>query len=351
MSNENTQNESTTGPGVGPNTPEEPGPAEVPEFVEESQSVSIPAEYREEEVEEEHETLGQRLVSGLLDDKMALFGAIVVLGFVLMALFAPYIAPHPPEATYGFMKEPNSYSQMNVDSDPKVETIWHPLGTDSFGHDILSRIIYGARISLAVAMATVLVAFTAGTTIGLVAGFYGGWVDSLLMRYVDFQWAFPEIILGVGIIAFLGGLGVENVVLAIGIAYIDDFARLVRGEVLSLREKEFVTAARSVGMSNRRIMFREILPNAVAPLIVQATLMIPLAILAEASLSFLGLGVKPTTPTWGLLLADGRQFISRAWWISVEPGIAIMITVLAFNMLGDGLRDIFDVSESEVEDR
>jgi peptide/nickel transport system permease protein len=171
------------------------------------------------------------------------------------------------------------------------------------------------------------------------------------MRYVDFQWAFPEIILGVAIIAFAGGRGVENVVIAIGIAYIDDFARLIRGEVLSLREEEYVTAARAIGMSNRRIMTGEILPNAVAPLIVQATLMIPLAILAEAGLSFLGLGVSPTTPTWGLLLSDGRQFISRAWWISVMPGIAIMLVVLAFNTLGDGLRDVFDVSDSEVEQR
>ena len=142
-----------------------------------------------------------------------------------------------------------------------------------------------------------------------------------------------------------------NVVIAIGIAYIDDFARLVRGEILSIREEEYVLAARTVGMSDVRIMFREMLPNAVAPLIVQGTLMIPLAILAEAGLSFLGLGVKPTTPTWGLLLSDGRQFIDRAWWISVMPGLAIMFTVLGFNAFGDGLRDALDVSESEVDER
>ncbi|WP_245154531.1 ABC transporter permease [Halorussus marinus] len=201
-----------------------------------------------------------------------------------------------------------------------------------------------------VALATVAVAFSIGTTIGLLAGFHGGGIDSVLMRYVDFQWAFPELILAVGIIAVTGGLGVLNVVIAIGIAYIDDFARLVRGEVLLIREEEYVMAARAVGMGDRRIMVREILPNAVAPLIFQGTLMIPLAILAEAGLSFLGLGVTPTTPTWGLLLSDGRQFIDQAWWISVMPGLAIMVTVLAFNMLGDGLRDIFDVSEAGVDD-
>ena len=313
--------------------------------------IDVPPEYRQDETVEDHKTIRQRLVEGLLADKLALFGAVVVVAFVLVAVFAPVAAPHDPEATFGFMKEPNSYTTGDFDGDAATERVWHPLGTDSFGHDVLSRIIYGARVSLLVALATVAVAFTVGTTIGLLAGFYGGWIDSVLMRYVDFQWAFPELILGVGIIAISGGLGVTNVVIAIGIAYIDDFARLARGEVLSLREEEYVTAARAIGMSDRRIMTREILPNAVAPLIVQATLMIPLAILAEAGLSFLGLGVKPTTPTWGLLLSDGRQFVGDAWWISVMPGFAIMLTVLAFNTLGDGLRDIFDVNDGEVESR
>jgi peptide/nickel transport system permease protein len=326
-------------PGIGPNAPGGPGPSE------------IPPEFRREERVEEHRTTRQRLVSGLLADKMALFGAVVVLGFVAMAIFAPYIAPYDPDATFAFMKAPGSHSVGDFDMDGQTERVWHPLGTDSFGHDVLSRIIFGARVSLLVALATVAVAFSVGTTIGLVAGFYGGWIDSLLMRYIDFQWAFPELILGVAIIAITGGLGVVNVVIAIGIAYIDDFARLVRGEILSIREEEYVMAAKALGMSDGRIMSREVLPNAVAPIIVQATLLIPLAILAEAGLSFLGLGVKPTTPTWGLLLSDGRQFISQAWWISVMPGLAIMVVVLAFNMLGDGLRDIFDVSEGEVEQR
>ncbi|MFB6235528.1 MAG: ABC transporter permease [Halopenitus sp.] len=308
----------------------------------------VPAEYEAEEEVEEYRSTTDRIVSVLKQDKLALAGALVVVLFVVTAVFAPYVAPHPPEQTYGFMQPPMSESVGDFDGDGQQETVTHYLGTDSFGHDILSRIIFGARISLLVALATVAFAFTVGTILGILAGYYGGWIDSVIMRYIDFQWAFPEIILGVGIIAVMGGLGVINVVLAIGIAFIDDFARLIRGEVLSIREEEYVTAARAVGMGDLRIMFKEMLPNAVAPLIVQATLMIPFAILAEASLSFLGLGVKPTTPTWGLLISDGRQFISKAWWISVMPGLAIMVVVLAFNTLGDGLRDAFDVSEGEV---
>lgn len=309
----------------------------------------VPPEYEVEETIEEHRTLATRVVSTLKRDKLALFGAVMVVLFVLTAVFAPFVAPHDPDDQFGFMKSPMSHSSGDFDGDGQAERVLHVLGTDSFGHDILTRIIYGARVSLLVAFATVAFAFCIGTTLGILAGFYGGIVDSIIMRYVDFQWAFPEIILGIGIIAVMGGLGVTNVVIAIGIAFLDDFARIIRGEVLSIREEEYVTAARAVGMGDIRIMFKEMLPNAVAPLIVQATLMIPFAILAEAGLSFLGLGVKPTTPTWGLLIADGRQFIERAWWISVMPGLAIMVTVLAFNMLGDGLRDAFDISQEEVE--
>ena len=308
----------------------------------------VPPEYERETVVTEHDSVGERIVTALLSNKLALAGAVVVVSLVVVSVFAPFVAPYGAEQTFGFMQEPMSESTGDFDGDGQMETATHYLGTDSFGHDVLTRIVYGARVSLLVALATVALAFAVGTTLGIVAGFYGGWVDSVIMRYVDFQWAFPEIILGVGIIAVMGGLGVVNVVLAIGIAFIDDFARIIRGEVLSIREEEYVVAARAVGMSDVRIMFREMLPNAVAPLIVQATLMIPLAILAEAGLSFLGLGVKPTTPTWGLLISDGRQFISQAWWISVMPGLAIMLTVLAFNTVGDALRDAFDISEQEV---
>ena len=311
----------------------------------------IPLEYRSMETDvPEHESMPRRLVKELVTNKKSLIGIIVVTTFVLTAAFAPYLAPHDPETTFMSMQPPLSHSTGDFDTDPGTERVFHLLGTDSFGHDILSRIIFGTRISLAVAMATMLFAFVFGTAIGLLAAYYGDWIDNLLMRLVDFQWAFPELILAVGIIAFAGGRGFVNVVLAIGIAYIDDFARLIRGEVLSIREQEYVIAARSVGLHDVRIMTREVLPNAIAPLIVQATIMIPLAIIAAASLSFLGLGVRPTTPAWGILLNSGRDFITAAPWISVAPGVAIAITVLGFNLLGDGLRDIFDISE-EATDR
>jgi ABC-type dipeptide/oligopeptide/nickel transport system permease subunit len=308
----------------------------------------VPVEYEIEDTIEEHASTAERIVSTLKRDKLAFLGALVVVAFVLTAVFAPYVAPHGPEQQFGFMQEPLSESAGDFDSDGQQETVTHYLGTDSFGYDILTRIIYGTQISLLVAFATVAFAFTIGTALGTTAGFYGGKLDSIIMRGIDFIWAFPTIILGVGVIAVVGGLGWLNVVIAIGIAFIDDFARIVRGEVLSIREEEYITAAEAVGMSDSRIMLREILPNAVSPIIVQATLMIPLAILGEAALSFLGLGVKPTTPTWGLLISDGRQFISQAWWISVMPGLAIMTVVLAFNTLGDGLRDALDISEQEV---
>lgn len=311
----------------------------------------VPEKYRQEEEIEEHRSLKERILRQLHRDKLAMVGAVVIVLFLIMALFAPWITPYDPDNTYDMMVEPGEHSEGDFSGDGEIEEVWHPLGTDSFGHDVLSRLIFGARISLLVALATVAFAFTTGTAIGVIAGYYGGIIDSLLMRFIDFIWAFPAIILAAGLIAFLGGLGVTNVIIAIGVAFIDDFARLVRGEVLSLREEEFILSARAVGMSDTRIMTKEILPNAVAPIIVQMTLMIPLAILAEAALSFLGLGVRPTTPTWGLLLGEGRQFISRAWWISVFPGFAIMVTVLAFNLFGDSLRDAFDVKQGEVTER
>jgi peptide/nickel transport system permease protein len=319
----------------------------VSEYVDEA---DLPYEIESDSVETPR-TTWERIWHGLRSDKLALLGALIVLGFVLVAVFAPLVAPLDPDQTYEFMKPPLSSSVGNFDSDPATERAFHLLGTDAYGHDILSQIVYGSRVSLTVAFGTIAIAFTAGTTIGLLAGYYRGIVDTLLMRYIDFQWAFPELILAVGLIAFTGGTGLWNVVIAIGIAFIDDFARLVRGEVLSLRQEEYVTAAKSVGETDRRIMSREILPNAVAPIIVQATFMIPLAILAEASLSFLGLGLNPTTPTWGILISAGRNYLQQAWWISVMPGLAIMITVLGFNMFGDGLRDVFDISDTEVDRR
>jgi peptide/nickel transport system permease protein len=311
----------------------------------------VPEEYETDEEVEEYRSTPQRIIDGMLRDKLAMTGTIIVLVFVLMAIFAPYVAPHDPSETYDFYVQPGGSSEV-VENGETTE-VWHPLGTNSFGHDMLSRIIFGARISLLVAGATATFAFTIGTTIGLVAGYYRGWVDDVLMRFIDFLWAFPALILAIAIMAFFGGIGTLNVIVAIGIAYIDDFARITRSEILSIREEEYITAARSSGLSNVRIMFGEIIPNAAGPLLVQLTLMIPLAILAEAGLTFLGVGVSPTTPSWGLLLNEGRSYMTTSWWISVFPGLAIMFTVLAFNLMGDGLRDSLnaDSGDTEVKER
>ena len=296
------------------------------------------------------QTLLDRFVITIKNDRKALFGLIVVIAFVVMAIFAPWLAPHGQNESFNSFQEPNTHSEGDFNMDGEVVEAYHLMGTDDLGYDVLSRIIYGARISLFIAFTTVTFAFAVGTIIGLAAGYYGGWIDHLLMRYIDFQWAFPTLILAIGIIAFLGEVGMSNVIIAISIAFIDDFARIVRSEVLSIREKEYIDAARAVGMGDRRIMTKEILPNAVAPIIVQASLMLPLAILAEASLSFLGLGVTPDNPTWGLMLNTGMDYVGLSWWISIFPGLAIMAVVLGFNTFGDGLRDTFDISETEVSE-
>ncbi len=181
--------------------------------------------------------------------------------------------------------------------------------------------------------------------LGVLAGYLGGWVDHIIMRYIDLQWAFPNFIIAVYLVAVFG-TGLANVIVAISLAFVDDFARIARGMVLSIKEEQYIAAARTVGVSDFRIMWRHILPNAAAPIIVQATVSVSYAILGEASLSFLGLGVEATTPTWGLILADARSFISRAWWLGIFPGLAIMLTVLSINFIGDALRDFLDVRES-----
>jgi len=263
-------------------------------------------------------------------DRKALFGMVMLSIFVFFALFAPWLSPHDPTAMDFDMLMPPSWA--------------FPLGTDDLGRDLLSRVIHGTQISLFVGITTVVIALVFGVAMGIAAGYFGGWIDMVIMRYIDLLWAFPNFIIAVYLVAVFGA-GLLNVIVAITLAFLDDFARIARGMVLIIKEEQYVSAARVSGASNFRIMWRHILPNAVAPIIVQATVCVSYAILGEASLSFLGLGVESDTPTWGLILADARSFISRAWWLGIFPGVAIMLTVLSINFLGDGLRDYFDVRE------
>ncbi|MBS0126706.1 ABC transporter permease [Thetidibacter halocola] len=266
-------------------------------------------------------------------DRKAQFGLVILGLFLLGALLAPVIAPYDPNAM-----------TLNMMAAPSGENL---LGTDDLGRDLLSRILWGTQISLFVGVATVGLALVAGVFLGVIAGYYGGWIDNLIMRYIDLQWAFPNFIIAVYLVAVFG-TGLLNVIVAIALAFLDDFARIARSMVLTLKQEQFVDAARVQGYSDLRIMLRHILPNAMAPIIVQATVSVSYAILGEASLSFLGLGVSADTPTWGLILADGRSFISRAWWLGVFPGLAIMLVVLSINFIGDALRDALDVRESDL---
>ena len=268
-------------------------------------------------------------------DKKALIGTVVLTIFLIAAILGSLIAPYDPNGMDFDMMEPPSWS--------------HPLGTDDLGRDLLSRVIVGAQVSLFVGVSTVIIALVAGLVLGILAGYLGGWVDHIIMRYIDLQWAFPNFIIAVYLVAVFG-TGLSNVIVAISLAFIDDFARIARGMVLSIKEEQYVAAARTVGVSDIRIMWRHILPNAAAPIIVLATVSVSYAILGEATLSYLGLGVDASTPTWGLILADGRSFISRAWWLGIFPGLAIMLTVFSINFIGDALRDFLDVRETTAVD-
>ena len=260
--------------------------------------------------------------------KVVLFAFIIVVIAIFVAIFAPYVAP------YGS----NEQNLLNVLKPPSWE---HLLGTDSLGRDTLSRVIYGSRIALTVGVGTVLIAATAGTIIGLIAGYFGGMTNTVIMRITDAIMSMPPVLLALVVAMVLGG-GVRGVVISISISLLPGYIRLVRGQVLTTKQNDYIMAAKSMGGKKVRIMLRHILPNCLSPLIVQMTMMMGLSILMEATLSFLGLGISPPTAAWGSLCYDGYRYLSKMPILSLAPGIAIMLLVFSFNMCGDGLRDAID---------
>jgi ABC-type dipeptide/oligopeptide/nickel transport system permease subunit len=270
----------------------------------------------------------------LLKNKTGVAGLIIILVFGLISILAPVISPHDPV-------ENALYDQLKPPAWQEGGAIKNLLGTDDLGRDILSRLIYGSRVSLTLGVVSVGIAFVFGSFLGALAGYNKGWLDNLIMRFMDIVLAFPHILLAIVIVAYLGP-GLRNAMIAIGIINIPRFARIVRASVMDEYEKDYVTAARAVGARNRRIIFNAIFPNCLAPVIVQASLGFGAAILDAAGLSFLGLGAQPPTPEWGAMIAEGRAMILRAWWVMTFPGMTILLAVLGFNLLGDGLRDALD---------
>ena len=264
----------------------------------------------------------------LLKNRLAAAGGVLLLGFLLLAIAAPLAAPQDPFAQ-------NLYERLQPPS------LANPFGTDDFGRDVLSRVIHGARISLRVGVTAVLIALVLGVPIGLVSGYWGGALDQVLMRAMDLMLAFPSILLAIAIVAILGP-GLENAMLAVGVVAVPQYARLVRASALSVRGQDYVQAMHALGAGDFHILFFSVLPNCLTPLIVQSTLGLATAILDAAGLSFLGLGAQPPLPEWGAMLTGGRELVLRAPWVLTFPGVAIFLTVLAFNLLGDGLRDALD---------
>jgi peptide/nickel transport system permease protein len=261
-------------------------------------------------------------------DKAAVAGLIVIALLLVIVVFAPFLAPHSP-TDQSFIDKLQGPSRA------------HPMGTDEFGRDTLSRVIYGSRVALRVGLLPVAAALILGVTAGLAAGYYGGVTDQITMRCVDILLAFPWLLLAIGIVAILGP-GINNVIIAVTIIYVPAFARIVRASVLSIKEREYVEAARAIGQPDLQIIWRHILRNSWAPIIVLATLSIGQAIIYAAGLSFIGLGTQPPAPDWGVMLKSGHEYLRDSPWLGIFPGLAILITVLAFNLFGDGLRDALD---------
>jgi peptide/nickel transport system permease protein len=257
----------------------------------------------------------------------ALAGGVVVLAFVAVALFAPVLAPADPNEISPDRRLPPSAA--------------HPFGTDELGRDVLSRVIYGARVSLRVGLVAIGIALTAGTLLGVVAGYFGGKVDTLISRVTDVMLAFPGILLAIAIVAVLGP-GLFNVMIAVGIDAVPVYTRTARASTLTVKELEYVVGARTMGAAHARIVLRHVLPNVVAPLIVLATIGVAGSILAAAGLSYIGLGAQPPTAEWGAMLSSARSYLRDSWWMATFPGLAIVVVVLALNLFGDGLRDVLD---------
>ncbi|MCX7966473.1 MAG: ABC transporter permease [Syntrophorhabdaceae bacterium] len=268
------------------------------------------------------------IIKRIIKHNLALTGLIILIPMFICAIAAPVVSPHDPV-------EPD---MKNILAPPTAD---HPFGTDTLGRDILARIIYGSRISLLVGFVSIGIAVLIGIVIGAVSGYYGGIVDEVIMRFVDLMMCFPTFFLILAVIALLEP-SIWNIIIVIGLTNWMGIARLVRAEVLSIKNKEFVLAAKAQGFPERRIIFRHILPNALTPVYVVATLGIGGAILTESALSFLGIGVQPPTPSWGNILTQAKDNIEVAWWLSLYPGLAIFLTVMGYNLLGEGLRDIFD---------
>lgn len=270
----------------------------------------------------------------LFKSKTGTFGFIIVIAVILVAIFAKFLAPYDPNMI-------NPAAMLKPPVWVEGGSAEHILGTDNLGRDMLSRIIYGSQISLLVGLAAVALAGVIGVFVGLVAGYYGGFVDNVLMRLVDSFLAIPTILFALVILSIFGP-SVTTLIVVLGITNWVQYARLVRGEVLSIKEREFVKAARSIGVRDNKIILKHLLPNVISPFIVISTLSVATTIILEASLSFLGLGIQPPTISWGGILSDGRDYIATSWWLATFPGLAITITVLAIIFLGDWLRDVLD---------